>query len=71
MRNARSDIAERADAGRRRAHRVTVSLNEDEYRLVMRYAEKYRLKSPVGAMREAIVRAFLKQLDEDRPTLFG
>lgn len=50
---------------------MTVSLNEDEYRLVMRYAEKYRLKSPVGAMREAIVRAFLKQLDEDRPTLFG
>ncbi len=55
---------------KKRKHRVVISMNDEEKRLIDRYANKYRLKTPVGAMREAIVRAFLKQLDEDRPTLF-
>jgi predicted hydrolase (HD superfamily) len=55
---------------KKRKHRVVISMNDEEMRLIERYANKYRLKTPIGAMREAIMRAFLKQLDEDRPTLF-
>lgn len=54
----------------KRSHRVTVSFNDEEYKLVQRYAEKYKLKNANTAMREAVVMTFLKQMDEDRPTLF-
>ncbi len=54
----------------KRKHRITIAFNDEEYKLIQRYSEKYRLKSTSGTMREVVVRAFLKQLDEDRPTLF-
>ncbi len=54
----------------KRPHKVTISFNDEEFKLVERYAKKYRLKSKSGTMRELVILAFLKQLDEDNPTLF-
>ena len=54
----------------KRTHRVSFMLNEEEYRLVKRYMTKYKVSNGSKVMREAVIRAFLKQLDEDRPTLF-
>ena len=51
----------------KRKHRVSFMLNEEEYRLVKRYMTKYKVSNGSKVMREAVIRAFLKQLDEDRP----
>ncbi len=54
----------------KRKHRVTLLLNDEEKKLIERYISKYKVKNSSRFMREAIVRAALKRLDEDRPTLF-
>lgn len=53
-----------------RTRRVSFLLNEEEKRVVDRYIEKYNVSNVSKFMREAVVRTALKQLDEDRPTLF-
>lgn len=53
-----------------RTRRVSFLLNEEEKRVVDRYVEKYNVSNVSKFMREAVVRTALKQLDEDRPTLF-
>ncbi len=54
----------------KRTHRVSFMLNDEEYKLIQRYLEKYKVANSSKVMREAVIRTFLKQLDEDRPTLF-
>ena len=54
----------------KRTHRVSFMLNDEEYKLIQRYLEKYKVTNSSKVMREAVIRTFLKQLDEDRPTLF-
>ena len=45
-------------------------LNDEEKRVIDHYIEKYGVSNVSKFMREAVVRTVLKQLDEDRPTLF-
>ena len=54
----------------KRTHRISFLMNDEEFKLVQRYMEKYKVSNGSNVMREALIRTFLKQLDEDRPTLF-
>ncbi len=70
MKDNKKHIKSEKPQSTKRSHRVTITFNDDEFKLVERYSKKYCLKSVSGTMRETIILAFLKQLDEDRPTLF-
>lgn len=54
----------------KRTHRATFMLNDEEQKIIERYVAKYKVENVSRFMREAIIRTALKQLDEDRPTLF-
>jgi hypothetical protein len=54
----------------KRTHKVAFLLNDEEYKVVNRFVEKYKISNSSKFMREAVIRAVLKRLDEDRPTLF-
>lgn len=51
-------------------HRISFVMNDEEYQLTERYCQKYKIKNKTKLMKEAIIRTLMKQLDEDRPTLF-
>lgn len=62
---------QRGHRGReRRCHRVTVMLNDSEFRLLNRYCKQYGLSNRSRLVRETVVRNILKRFDEDNPTLF-
>jgi hypothetical protein len=54
----------------KRKHRVTFLLNDEEYKAVSRFVDKYQISNTSKFMREAVIRTILKRLDEDHPTLF-
>lgn len=51
-------------------HRISFVMNDEEFQLTERYCQKYKIKNKTKLMKEAIIRTLMKQLDEDRPTLF-
>ena len=51
-------------------HRVALYFNDNEHKLMEHYFKKYRTKNKTKTMKSAIMRAFLKQLEQDCPTLF-
>lgn len=53
-----------------RAHRISILLNESEQRMLDRFCEKYGVKNRSRLVREALMRALLKKIDNDQPTLF-
>ena len=53
-----------------REHRVSILLNESEQRILDRFCERYGVKNRSRLVREALMRALLKKLDHDHPTLF-
>ena len=53
-----------------RVHRVAFNLNNDEYRMVERYLNKYEISNKSRWYRETILFHVLKILEEDYPTLF-
>ncbi len=53
-----------------REHRVSILLNESEQRILDRFCERYGVKNRSRLVREALMRALLKKLDNDQPTLF-
>ena len=54
----------------KRTHRVAFLLNDEEYKAVSRFVDKYQISNTSKFMREAVIRTILKRLDEDHPTLF-
>ena len=54
-----------------RTHRVTVTLNDEEYGIVMRYLSKYGITNKTRWCRETLLLHILKTLEEDYPTLFN
>lgn len=54
----------------KRTHRVSFLLNDEEYKAVGRFVDKYQISNTSKFMREAVIRTILKRLDEDHPTLF-
>lgn len=53
-----------------RVHKVAFMLNDDEYRMVERYLQKYKIQNKSRWYRETILTHVLRTLEEDYPTLF-
>ncbi|MCD7938154.1 MAG: hypothetical protein LUG98_14960 [Tannerellaceae bacterium] len=53
-----------------RANKVTFMMNDEEYKTVERYLEKYKISNKSRWYRETILSHVLKTLEEDYPTLF-
>ena len=53
-----------------REHRVSILLNNKEQQMLERFCEQYGVSNRSRLIRETLMRAILKQLDQDQPTLF-
>jgi hypothetical protein len=53
-----------------RTHRISFLLNDKEMDAVNRYVSRYKVQNKSKFYRETLIRAILKQFDEDAPTLF-
>jgi hypothetical protein len=53
-----------------RKNRVSFMLNDDEFRALNRYVEKYKIANQSRFIRETLITSILKRLEEDHPTLF-
>jgi len=53
-----------------REHRISILLNENEQRTLEKFCEKYGVSNRSRLIRETLMRAILKKLDNDQPTLF-
>ena len=53
-----------------REYRISILLNEKEQKMLDRFCEKYGVSNRSRLIRETLMRAILKQLDKDQPTLF-
>ncbi len=58
------------EEGLKRTHKQTLLLNNKELRAIKLYCERYKISNRAKFMREAIVMAVLRKMDEDHPTLF-
>ncbi len=54
----------------KRTHRVAFMLNDEERKVLDKYVSKYKVDNVSKFLRDAVIRTVLRQLDEDRPTLF-
>jgi hypothetical protein len=54
----------------KRTHKQTLLLNSRELKAINMYCERYKISNKAKFMREAIVTAVLKKMDEDHPSLF-
>ena len=53
-----------------REYRISLLLNESEQRTLDKFCERYGVANRSKLIRETLMRAILKQLDKDQPTLF-
>ena len=53
-----------------REHRISIMLNESELRTLDRFCERYEIANRSRLIRETLMRALLKKMDKDQPTLF-
>lgn len=53
-----------------RGNRISILLNDSERRALDRFCEKYGVRNRSRLIRETLMRAILKKMDNDQPTLF-
>lgn len=53
-----------------RVHKCVFTLNDLENKALMRYMEKYKVSNKSKFIRETVMLAILKKMEEDSPTLF-
>jgi metal-responsive CopG/Arc/MetJ family transcriptional regulator len=53
-----------------REHRISILLNESEFRTLDRFCAHYDVANRSRLIRETLMRAILKKMDKDQPTLF-
>ena len=53
-----------------REYRISLMLNEREQRALDRFCEKYGISNRSRLIRETLMRAILKKIENDQPTLF-
>ena len=53
-----------------REHRISLMLNEREQRALDKFCEKYGISNRSRLIRETLMRAILKKIENDQPTLF-
>lgn len=58
------------EEGLKRTHKQTLLLNSRELKAINIFCEKYKITNKAKFMREAIVMAVLRKMEEDHPTLF-
>ncbi len=54
----------------KRNHRLTVMLNDSEWKALLKYQKKYAGKNRSLVVRDVLMRGILKRFDKDSPTLF-
>lgn len=54
----------------KRTHRETITLNDEEYKFLNRYMEKYKISNKSKFIRETLMRTIIVRFEEDHPTLF-
>lgn len=58
------------DYASKRTHKIAFLMNNEEQKILDKYVTKYKVTNVSKFVREAVIRTVLRQLDEDRPTLF-
>lgn len=53
-----------------RTHRQIFTLNNEENKALNRYISKYKVQNKSKFIRETVMIAIIKKLEEDHPTLF-
>ncbi|HLP05497.1 MAG TPA: hypothetical protein VK152_08725 [Paludibacter sp.] len=53
-----------------RTHRQVFTLNDEENKALNRYITKYKVKNKSRFMRETLMLAIIRKMEEDHPTLF-
>jgi metal-responsive CopG/Arc/MetJ family transcriptional regulator len=53
-----------------RENRISILLNESEQRALDRFCERYGVTNRSKLVRETLMRAILKKIENDQPTLF-
>ena len=53
-----------------RTHREIFTLNDEENKALNRYISKYKIKNKSKFIRETLMLAIIRKLEEDHPTLF-
>lgn len=54
----------------KRGHRISILLNDSEYRALEKYCDRYTVSNRSKLIRETLMRNILKRFDTDNPTLF-
>jgi len=54
-----------------RDRNVSFLLNEPEYKALLKYCTKYKIKNRSSFLRESVMKAVLTRMTEDYPTLFN
>lgn len=54
-----------------RDRNVSFLLNEPEYKALLKYCTKYKIKNRSSFLRECIMKTVLTRMTEDYPTLFN
>jgi hypothetical protein len=53
-----------------REYRISILLNESENRILVSFCNRYRVSNRSRLIRETLMRAILKRMENDQPTLF-
>ena len=53
-----------------RENKITILLNDSEMRALNRFCERYAVQNRSKLIREALMKAILKKMETDQPTLF-
>lgn len=53
-----------------RKHRYVFTLNDEENKMLNRYITKYKVQNKSRLIRETVMIAIIKKMEEDHPTLF-
>ncbi|MBP6355984.1 MAG: hypothetical protein KA303_01700 [Paludibacter sp.] len=53
-----------------RTHRQIFTLNDEENKALTRYINKYKISNKSKFIRETLMLAVIRKLEEDHPTLF-
>lgn len=53
-----------------RTHREIFTLNDEENKAFNRYISKYKVKNKSKFIRETLMLAIIRKMEEDHPTLF-
>lgn len=59
-----------SDIKSKRLHKQTISFNEKEFKVIVQFIDKYKIKNKSKFFRESIIATILQKLEDDYPTLF-